>query len=52
VACEQGNLAAMVTRAQAAGFTHVILKIADGAEAYNADPPTGMRSTPPLRDAA
>lgn len=53
VACEQGDLAAIVTRAQAAGFTHVILKIADGAEAYNADPLTGeaVELTRRLRDA-
>ena len=41
VACEQGQLAAIVTRAQSAGFTHIILKIGDGADAYNADPLTG-----------
>ena len=39
--CQQGDLGAIVSRAQSANFTHVILKIADGAEAYNADPLTG-----------
>jgi hypothetical protein len=52
-ACEQGDLAAIVGRAQAAGFTHVFLKIADGADAYNADALTGhaLELTRRLRDA-
>ena len=41
-ACEQGNLDAIVARAQAAGFSYVILKVADGAEAYNAQAATAF----------
>jgi hypothetical protein len=33
--CENGNLDAIVSRAQDAGFTHVIVKIADGDDPYN-----------------
>lgn len=36
-ACEDGDLDAIVARARAAAFTHVLLKIADGADPYNLD---------------
>src|SRR3990172_4613572 len=32
--CESGDLDAIVARAKSAGFTHVVLKIADGDDAY------------------
>jgi len=35
--CEGGDLAAIVAHAQAAGFSHVFLQIADGADPYNFD---------------
>jgi len=39
--CEQGDLEAVVARAQAARLGHIILKVADGADASNVDPLTG-----------
>ncbi|MBL8055137.1 MAG: hypothetical protein JNK29_00495, partial [Anaerolineales bacterium] len=39
--CEAGDLDAIAARAQAAGLAHVIVKVADGADAYNVDPETG-----------
>jgi hypothetical protein len=36
--CENGGLDAIVARARAASFTHVLLKVADGADPYNLDP--------------
>ncbi len=35
-ACEQGDLAVIVARAAAAGLSHVIVKVADGADLVNA----------------
>lgn len=35
--CEQGDLNAIAKRARAARLSHLILKVADGADAYNAD---------------
>jgi hypothetical protein len=34
--CEYGNTQAIVRKAQAAGLTHVLVKVADGAQPYNA----------------
>lgn len=34
--CEHGNTQAIVHRAQTAGLSHVIVKVADGAQPYNA----------------
>ena len=46
--CEGGNPAAIAAAAAAAGFTHVILKIADGAYAYNVNSQTGVDLVPPV----
>lgn len=35
--CENGDPGAIARRAEAAGLTHVLIKIADGARAYNVD---------------
>lgn len=35
--CENGDPERIATRAQAAGFTHIVLKIADGADPYNVE---------------
>ena len=35
--CEAGDVERITARAQAAGFTHVILQIADGADPYNVE---------------
>jgi hypothetical protein len=37
-ACEGGDPEAIVARALATGFSHLFLKVADGAEPYNVDP--------------
>jgi hypothetical protein len=34
--CEHGNAQAIVRKAQSAGLSHVLIKVADGAQAYNA----------------
>jgi hypothetical protein len=39
-ACENGELDTIVAKAEAARYTHVFLKIADGSDAYNLDPLT------------
>jgi hypothetical protein len=39
--CENGDVQAIADLAQAAGFTHVLLKVADGNFAYNIDTKTG-----------
>jgi len=39
-ACENGELDTLVAKAEAAHYTHVFLKIADGSDAYNLDPLT------------
>ncbi|MBF8282600.1 MAG: hypothetical protein HW378_1515 [Anaerolineales bacterium] len=41
-ACENGDLDAIAARARAASFTHVLLKVADGADACNLDPAAGF----------
>jgi hypothetical protein len=40
--CEQGDLETIVARARQAGFSHVILKIADGADPEHIDLNTGF----------
>jgi hypothetical protein len=35
--CENGNVGAIVNLAQQSGFTHIMLKVADGAYRYNLD---------------
>jgi hypothetical protein len=37
-ACEEGDIAAITALAKQAGFEHLIVKIADGAFAYNVEP--------------
>lgn len=46
--CEGGNAAAIANTAKAAGFTHVLLKIADGAYPVNIDKTTGTDLCPPV----
>ncbi len=41
-ACENGDVEAITSQAQASGLTHVLVKIADGVYAYNIDPTTGI----------
>lgn len=50
--CDRGDPAAMVGRAQAAGLTHVLIKIADGPNwAYNYDYKTKVDMVPPVLEA-
>lgn len=44
--CEKGDPAAIAAAAKAAGYTHVVIKIADGAYAYNVDPTTKFDRVP------
>lgn len=46
--CEGGNPAAIATAAKNAGFSHVLLKIADGTYAYNVDKDTKTDLLPPV----
>lgn len=46
--CEGGNANAIATAAQAAGLTHVLLKIADGIYSYNIDKTTKVDLVPPV----
>lgn len=47
--CDRGDARVMVERAQAAGLTHVLIKIADGANwAYNYDYKTKVDMIPPV----
>lgn len=46
--CEGGNPSAIAAAAKAAGFTHVLLKIADGTYAYNLDKTTKTDLLPPV----
>lgn len=46
--CEGGNPAAIAAAAKAAGFSHVMLKIADGTYAYNLDRDTKADLLPPV----
>ncbi len=46
--CEGGNPAAIAAAAKAAGFSHVLLKIADGTYAYNLDKDTKADLLPPV----
>ncbi len=46
--CEGGNPAAIANAAQAAGFTHVLIKIADGPYTYNVDRNTNQDLVPPV----
>lgn len=46
--CENGNPAAIASLAKRAGFSHVVVKIADAAMEYNIDMETGRDLLPPL----
>ena len=49
--CEGGSPTAIANAAQAAGLTHVMLKIADGTRSYNINPTTGADLVPPVAQA-
>jgi len=46
--CENGNANTIAATAQAAGLTHVLIKIADASSPYNIDPITGQDLVPAL----
>ncbi len=46
--CEGGNAAQIAAAAQAAGLTHVLIKIADGPYPYNVDKTTKVDLVPPV----
>lgn len=48
---EGGNASAIATIAKNAGFSHVLIKIADSSYAYNVDKNTGVDLIPPVVDA-
>jgi len=45
--CENGNVKNIASQAQQAGFSHVLVKVADGAYSYNLDT-NGVDLVPPL----
>jgi len=49
--CEGGNANSIASIAANAGFSHVLIKIADAASAYNIDKATGKDLIPPVVDA-
>ena len=44
--CEQGSAAEIADKAQAAGLTHVLIKVADGNYSYNVDSATNLDRVP------
>ena len=46
--CDGGNAISIANSAQAAGFSHVLLKIADGSYSYNYDRNTSTDLIPPV----
>jgi hypothetical protein len=46
--CEGGNVSTIANMAAAAGFSHILIKIADGPVVYNKDKTTGADLIPPL----
>ena len=46
--CEHGDVNAIANLANQAGFSHVLIKIADRAQSYNFDLKTGVDLVPPL----
>lgn len=48
---EGGNPTAIANAAKAAGYTHVMIKIADGSYSYNVDRQTNVDLVPPVVDA-
>ncbi len=49
--CEGGDPSKIAAAAKASGFTHVLLKIADGQYAYNTDRKANIDLLPPVVDA-
>lgn len=49
--CENGDPNAIASQAAAAGLTHVLVKIADGASTYNVNPTTGQDLVPAVAQA-
>ncbi|KAF0111523.1 MAG: hypothetical protein FD147_874 [Chloroflexi bacterium] len=49
--CEGGNAQAIATVAKNAGFSHVLIKIADSSYPYNVNKTTGVDLIPPVVDA-
>lgn len=49
--CEGGDSSKIAAAAKASGFTHVLLKIADGQYAYNTDRKANIDLLPPVVDA-
>jgi hypothetical protein len=49
--CENGDPATIASEAAKAGLTHVLIKIADGASAYNISSTTGEDLVPPVAQA-
>ncbi len=46
--CEAGNATQIASVAKAAGFTHVLIKIADGIYSYNVNNTTKVDLAPPV----
>lgn len=46
--CEGGSAAEIAAKAQAAGLTHVLIKVADGTSAYNLNAATNADLVPPV----
>lgn len=46
--CESGNATSIANVAQAAGFSHVLIKIADGVNSYNVNRTTNVDLVPPV----
>jgi hypothetical protein len=49
--CESGNVSAIADRAQKAGLTHVLIKIADGTTSSNYDTARSLDLIPPVKAA-
>lgn len=49
--CERGNPQEIAAAAEAAGFTHVLVKVADGTYAYNVDAKTRFDQVPAVVEA-
>ncbi len=49
--CEGGNPQAIANLAQSSGYTHILIKVADGPYAYNINTSTGADLVPPVLQA-
>jgi hypothetical protein len=49
--CEGGNVTTIANMAAAGGFSHILIKIADGTRVYNTNKSTGADLIPPLVNA-